>query len=598
MFRSSFSISMVCFTCVALFQFASCVSGGNRSATNYNSNDKIINDSDKIPMDNDAGISNDITDDNINNNHNQLDGGYSDQIENKQDSGANVVKKEIVKPPPQPDKDGDTIPDSKDNCPNNPNKDQKDSNKNGIGDACDSVCGDGKITHKEACDPKAPLKRTCRNFGYLGGKISCKNCRYDVSKCIRRPKQIYRRRRGSCPYIFLFGENRYSYYGDVSGSVLGYGLSFFKPQYYGENIYELGNFRSKKGKYLLKLREVIFETSYVDDISLYVVDVQKGYRAYNQWSFTSQLNKHPNLAFLTVKNPKKPISATTMNGKSVLSQVSTRDGIPLRVKKSELSRLILDFGTIKNPKYAKLLISAWGYYGDVKKLQKPPYSAGTTVETLDKNGKWKIRKTGGKAAGDLKTWVMDISGVVTKTNTKIRLTMAHQPSVIDILDAVLLDDSKPVPFTVTKVKSSTARLMYEGSSKLSPSSMKRRISSDDAKLPLDPDAYMKGNFTKYGSVLPLIRKTDDRFAIMAHGDTLFLSFKEPPPSKGKSRWTFLSANIYYSLKYHPFGMLTDSIYPLPFKGMKSYPYSSSKWPYKNSSKYKQYLKSWNTRIQP
>lgn len=46
----------------------------------------------------------------------------------------------ITQPKEEPtiqDKDGDTIPDDKDNCPNIANTDQKDENKNGIGDACE-----------------------------------------------------------------------------------------------------------------------------------------------------------------------------------------------------------------------------------------------------------------------------------------------------------------------------------------------------------------------------------------------------------------------------------------------------------------------------
>lgn len=39
---------------------------------------------------------------------------------------------------PPPDRDGDGVPDTLDNCPNTPNPDQADKDGDGIGDACDS----------------------------------------------------------------------------------------------------------------------------------------------------------------------------------------------------------------------------------------------------------------------------------------------------------------------------------------------------------------------------------------------------------------------------------------------------------------------------
>ncbi len=55
----------------------------------------------------------------------------------------------------QVDGDKDGIPDSLDNCPTVSNPGQLDSNKNGVGDACEAsgqTCGDGKLDPGEACD--------------------------------------------------------------------------------------------------------------------------------------------------------------------------------------------------------------------------------------------------------------------------------------------------------------------------------------------------------------------------------------------------------------------------------------------------------------
>jgi len=60
-----------------------------------------------------------------------------------------------------PDKDGDGIPDDVDNCPNDPNPDQADCDKDGKGDACDNDWdNDGKPDGVDNC---APDHKTCQS---------------------------------------------------------------------------------------------------------------------------------------------------------------------------------------------------------------------------------------------------------------------------------------------------------------------------------------------------------------------------------------------------------------------------------------------------
>jgi hypothetical protein len=395
--------------------------------------------------------------------------------------------------------------------------------------------------------------------------------------------------------VYLWDGRDYRYYTDLSGSVLAKGLAFFRPAFYGENIYELGPFASPGGVYRMLLREVIYESSYVDAANLVLVDVPAGYEVYNEWSFTSQLNRPPERGFVTVRGPRPPRSARSETGADVLREVSDADGVPLPVTRDQLSRVVLDFGPIAHPEHAKLILTAWGTYEDLRDLPRAAYTAGTTIETLDEGGQWRVRKVAGKAAGDARTWVIDLAGVLRQGDTRLRLTMARLPSVLDVLDAARLDDSPPVPVTVTRVAPRVAELRHGGAARVDGSTLTHRVRADNSHLPLVADALLSGWYTRYGDVRPLLQAADDRFVLMAHGDELALEYDAPPRAPGTTRRAFLAADVFYTLKDHPFGRVTTTNEPLPFHGMPSYPYPPQAWPYRHDAAYQRDLREWNTR---
>jgi hypothetical protein len=480
-----------------------------------------------------------------------------------------------------PDVDGDGAPNHIDPCPSVASASQSDMDNDGTGDACDiDIDGDGLLNESDPC-PETP-----------GGGDQCAAQR----EYIEPREDEWRRGRGSCPYVYLWDGAQWAYATDLSGSVLGAHVPFFRPAFYGANVYRLDGFRAADGVYRINLREVIQEASFVDDLALLVVDVPEGHDVHTQWSFTSQLEQRPNLEFLTVREPRAPLSAVADDGTDVLAEVSARDGIPLPVREDQLSRVVLDFGPIEHPEHARLVVTAWGFYADFTRFQRPPYSAGTTIETLDEGGQWQVRLVAGKAAGDSKTWIIDISGLVRAGDTRIRLTMAHQPTALDVLDMVRLDSAPPVEFQVTRLRPGVANLGHGGSARVDFSSLKHRIRADNAHEPINPRSLLDGRYTRYGDVRPLLDGQDDRFVIMAHGDQLELEFDAPAPSPGTARHVFLEADLFYSLMHHPLSFLTSTIEPLPFHAMESYPYQPESWPYQSDSNYHEYLETWNTRL--
>jgi hypothetical protein len=400
---------------------------------------------------------------------------------------------------------------------------------------------------------------------------------------------------GSCPYVYLWDGEEYRYHADLSGSVLAAGLDFFRPQYYGPGVYELGDFAAQEGVYRLKAREVTYEATYFDAATLLVVDVPEGHAVYSDWSFTSQLEREPSLGLVTVRSPRAPVSATAENGDDVLREVRAADGVPLPVTADGLSRVELDFGPLEHPERARLVLTSWGYYADLRGRQQAPFSAGTTIETPDDRGDWQVRTVAGKSAGDSRTWVIDLGGVLAADDTRLRITMAHLPSVLDVLDAVLLDDSEPAALQVTRLAPRLAELRDGGAARLVRSTLEHRIFADDSRLPANPDARLAGWYTRFGDVRPLLDSSDDRFVVMVHGDELVLEFDEPPPVPGMTRRAFLEADLFYTLKDHPYGRVTETAEPIPYHGMERYPYDPAAWPYAGDAEYRRYLDEWNTR---
>lgn len=72
----------------------------------------------------------------------------------------------VVPPPPDQDKDG--IPDFRDNCPTVYNPDQKDSDHNGVGDACDEPWIAEQKLHPPPPPPPIPPQFTYKYIGTFG----------------------------------------------------------------------------------------------------------------------------------------------------------------------------------------------------------------------------------------------------------------------------------------------------------------------------------------------------------------------------------------------------------------------------------------------
>ena len=108
---------------------------------------------------------------------------------------------------------------------------------------------------------------------------------------------------------------------------------------------------------------------------------------------------------------------------------------------------------------------------------------------------------------------------------------------------------------------------------------------------------IEGAFTRFGDVLPLLRKADDMYVIMGPGDEATLQFDA-------SSATHLPAGWKRDFLLYTDGWIKDSdlntafgttVNPLPYHSIKSYPYAAGD-AYPTDSAHQRYQREYNTRI--
>jgi tetratricopeptide (TPR) repeat protein len=105
-----------------------------------------------------------------------------------------------------------------------------------------------------------------------------------------------------------------------------------------------------------------------------------------------------------------------------------------------------------------------------------------------------------------------------------------------------------------------------------------------------------GTYTRYGDVLPLLTKTDDKLAVFGSGDEVRLDFdpsKLPALPQGWVRDYFFAANG-YEKDMDFYAAQGDFVAPLPFLSMGDYPYTPKK-SFPLDDAHVNYLLEYNTR---
>lgn len=412
--------------------------------------------------------------------------------------------------------------------------------------------------------------------------------------------------KSSCPFVFAWNGTVYEYVSDMAGPKLFVGKKERK-----EDIKNVSRTTSKDNPYFLTADQLVpdqnnqykikirtinrVEADFFDNVGLVFVDHQPGYEIISASSESNNRGRRPEKPqYYAVKDTLLPVKATDKHGRDVTKYLTKLDGQPAPLDKGiGPDWYILDFGKLKNPADAKLILDGWtvfqGWITD--KAKTIP-----RVEVINEQGQWERVRDLGHITGERKSMVVNLSGAFKTDDHRIRVFVG-EPSRRVALDRVRMDQTPPIPLKITTVPLLSAELYYRGPADHVSATLSSFIPVKDDVIERKIKYYFTGKFTRYGDVTPLLQKTDDMFVIMQHGDEMTIKFANPgPPEKGLERTPVVIADFFYKSNEEAAirPNVISPVEPLPFHAMSKYPYPGDE-KYPDDEAHRKYREEWLTR---
>jgi len=298
------------------------------------------------------------------------------------------------------------------------------------------------------------------------------------------------------------------------------------------------------------------------------------------------VTESPPLVVHPVRQRRLPVAATNDRGWDLLPLLRDlddrcTDDIPPGGRRGVRPPhdLILDLGSVPDPDDLRLFLNGWVYPANTSTHIATSQSPDSLVIppklfVADGRGGWVDSGIDvGIPAGKRKTMVFDLSGRFPARDYRVKLTTTMEL----YWDAAWYVSGEPRPPTrLHRVPLASATLGYHGFSRpvaLGPHSPLYRF---EYEAPVQAPVYrlVPGRYTRYGDVTELVRAVDDRSVIFGAGEEVRLFFEGralPPPPPGWTRTWVLSTDG-WTKDHDPNTLTADRVEPLPFHGMRAYPY--------------------------
>jgi len=415
------------------------------------------------------------------------------------------------------------------------------------------------------------------------------------------------RRGSSCPLVFTWNGHGYDFITDAVGpAVIGHWVAPNETNVADPDEYiriEGRHLVARDGRLSLKYTEPMEEVNYLDQVRLLAVDHPAGTEMYPNEYFAATAPP-PSATIYGVRGAHPPVGAWDEAGRDVLAEIRTRDrrfvslvDAPFRGF-AKLHALELDLGHLPPNGAVRLLMTGFTDYFTATSMfaahQARVDAVVPWLEAQQPDGTWtRVSDDIGFPAGLYRTMTADLTGKLPKGAHRIRIWT----NLKVYWDEILVDTTPlgAVPLRVTAAALISGDLAFRGFPRETtgtPSADLRYAYEPVSQY--GPWARHRGFYTRYGDVTPLLRTVEDQYVVFGAGEEISLEFDAtalPPLPAGWTR-DYLFYAFAYVKDMDFYGAYAQTVTPLPFAGMKTYPYAASRsYPAANDS----YLLEWNTR---
>ncbi|HSR15986.1 MAG TPA: CRTAC1 family protein, partial [Gemmatimonadales bacterium] len=421
--------------------------------------------------------------------------------------------------------------------------------------------------------------------------------------------------KGSCAFLYAWNGTRFDLVSDVMWKsalgmpmgIMGSEATYGPPGASTEYVRIPGEALRPQGtRYTLQVTEELWETAYLDQVQLLVVDHPDSVDVFVNERFVPP-GPTP-LRLYQAARARPPRSATDGEGRDLLPLLLARDDryvgglTPTRYQGiTEPHDLVLDLGDLAGLDSVFLFLNGWIYPSDASINVAVAQSSAIRVsapslEVRDARGEWQVAIPDlGFPAGKRKTVIADLTGRFPTADHRIRIRTTMQI----YWDQAFVAGSFAGPVTVTRLEPVAADLHARGFSRTFRKGGPHGpqwFDYDDVSTD-SPWRPITGRFTRYGDVLPLLRAPDDMYVVLAPGDEATVHFDAtmaPDLPAGWRRDFLLYSDGW--IKDSDLNTATGTtVEPLPFHAMTRYPYRAGE-SYPAGAAHRRYLDTFQTRI--